>query len=267
MTLLLLRITLAPLLILAGSLAQRRWGQSIGGRLIGLPLTSLPLLFLLTLSDGSTFAAGAARASLAGGVAQCAWCLAYAIAARRHRPGVSLALATATFAVLSLALDVFPVSTAVAATASAVAIVATLALWPPAGAAAPAARAGRGDVPVRMAVAALFTLALTESAASLGARSAGLVGAFPLLTVVLAVATHRRDGAAALNRFLHGVMAGSFSVVAALVVIAVALPHAGIATTFGVAIVASVLAQLIPTSRPRLLENTGPGSEVLSPSA
>jgi hypothetical protein len=254
MTLLLLRITLAPVLILAGSLAQRRCGQAIGGRLISLPLTSLPLLFLLTLSDGTGFAAGAARASLAGGVAQCAWCLAYAIAARRHRPAAALALATVVFAGLCGLLDIIALPTLVATVASAAAVVAALALWPAAGPARAPAPGGRSDVPIRMVVAALFTLALTESAASLGARSAGLVGAFPLLTVVLAVATHRRDGAAALNRFLHGVMAGSFSVVTALAVVAVALPHAGVATTFSVAVVASVLAQLIPTSRPKSLD-------------
>jgi hypothetical protein len=254
MTLLLLRITLAPVLILAGSLAQRRWGQAIGGRLIGLPLTSLPLLFVLTLSDGTTFAAGAARASLAGGVAQCAWCLAYAIAARRHRPVAALALATAVFAGLCGLLDLVALPTVLAAVASAVAVVAALALWPAAGPARSEATGGRNDVAVRMVVAAVFTLALTESAASLGARPAGLVAAFPLLTVVLAVATHRRDGVVALNRFLHGVMAGSFSVVAALTVVAMALPHAGRATTFAVAVTASVLAQCIPTSRPRVLD-------------
>jgi hypothetical protein len=251
MTSLLLRITLAPLLILVGSLAQRRWGQAVGGRLIGLPLTSLPLLFLLSLSQGSAFAAGATRASLAGGMAQSAWCLVYAWTARRHRPAAALAVATGVFVALGAGLDLLPLPTLVAAGLSAGSIVAALVLWPAPGDPATAGAAARSDVPVRMVAATLFTLALTESASSLGARPAGLVGALPLLTVVLAVATHRRDGAVAANRFLRGVMAGSFSVVAALAVLALALPHAGLAVSFLTAIVASVLAQIVPTGRPR----------------
>lgn len=250
MTLLLLRITIAPLLILAGSVVQRRWGQGIGGRVIGLPLTSLPLLLLLGLSQGPTFTAGAARASLAAGVAQSAWCLVYAGAARRRPPLAALLISTAAFTAICVALAFVPLSTPVAALASGVSILGALALWPVPGAVVHEARPTPHDVPVRMVVAALFTLVLTECAASLGARPAGLVGAFPLLTVVLAVATHHRDGGAAVHRFLAGVMAGSFSVVAALVVVAEALPHAGLGVTFLAAVVASVLAQLAPALRP-----------------
>jgi hypothetical protein len=245
--LLLLRVTLAPLLILAGSLAQRRWGQAVGGRLISLPLTSLPLLMLLSLSDGSAFASSAARAALAAGVAQSAWCLAYALAAHRYRPGVALSLATTAFALVCVVLDRFPVPTLVGAGLAAVSILAALRWWPAAGVDDRPARASHAELPVRMVVAAAFTLALTASAASLGARPAGLVGSLPLLTVVLAVATHRRDGAAATNRFLHGVMAGSFSVVAALLVLALTLGSLPLVVTMILATMAAAAAQCLPT--------------------
>jgi hypothetical protein len=245
--LLLLRVLLAPLLILAGSLAQRRWGQAVGGRLISLPLTSLPLLLLLSLSDGPGFAASAARAALAAGVAQSAWCLAYAVAAHRHRPATAVLVATAIFALVCVVLDRFPVAPVVGASLAAASILAALRWWPATGPDGGPPRPSRSDLPVRMAVAAAFTLGLTESAASLGARPAGLVGALPLLTVVLAFATHRRDGAGATNRFLHGVMAGSFSVVAALLVLALALGRLPLALTMVLAIAAAVVAQGIPT--------------------
>jgi hypothetical protein len=245
--LLLLRVTLAPLLILAGSLAQRRWGQAVGGRLISLPLTSLPLLLLLSLSDGPAFAASAARAALAAGAAQSAWCLAYALAAHRHRPAVALGVATSTFALVCLVLDRVPVPTPVAAGLATASVLGALWWWPPAGEDDRPARASRSELPVRMVVAAAFTLALTASAASLGARPAGLVGALPLLTVVLAVATHHRDGAATTNRFLHGVMAGSFSVVAALLILALALGSLPLGVAMVLAIAAAAAAQCLPT--------------------
>lgn len=261
MLLLVLRVALAPLLILAGSVAQRRWGQAIGGRLIGLPLTSLPLLLLLSLSDGPSFAASAAQAALAAGVAQSAWCLAYALGADRYRPGTAAVLATAAFGLVCVVLDRFPVSPAVGATLAAASIVAALRWWPVTGPDTTPTRPSRSDLPVRMAVAAAFTLGLTESAASLGARPAGLVGALPLLTVVLAVATHRRDGAGATNRFLHGVMAGSFSVVAALLVLALALGRLPLALTMVLATAAAVGAQCIPAPprrRPVIIDQASP---------
>jgi hypothetical protein len=156
--LLLLRVTLAPLLILAGSLAQRRWGQAVGGRLISLPLTSLPLLMLLSLSDGSAFASSAAGAALAAGVAQSAWCLAYALTAHRCRPAVALSLATTAFALVCVVIDRFPVPTLVAAGLAAVSILAALRWWPAAGVDNRLAGASRAELPVRMVVAAAFTL-------------------------------------------------------------------------------------------------------------
>jgi len=40
-----LKLTITPFLILAASLASRRWGEAVGGWLVGLPLTSGPVAF------------------------------------------------------------------------------------------------------------------------------------------------------------------------------------------------------------------------------
>src|SRR5579872_1514179 len=42
---LVLKLTVTPVLILTASLASRRWGESIGGWFVGLPLTSGPVCF------------------------------------------------------------------------------------------------------------------------------------------------------------------------------------------------------------------------------
>ena len=62
--LLFVELSLAPTLILVSSLVQQRWGQRIGGLIVGLPLTSLPLLMLLSLAHGAQFSAAAADSSL-----------------------------------------------------------------------------------------------------------------------------------------------------------------------------------------------------------
>jgi hypothetical protein len=249
MVLLVIKMTIAPVLVASGSLAQRRWGPAVGGRIIGLPLTALPLLALMTMLDGPHFAAAAARANQAGGVAQAAWCLTYVLAARRFRPAAALGLATAAFAALAVAAGQIDLSVWAAAAASGAAIVVGLLAWPRTPGGLEPSRPWRWELPVRMVVAALFTFLLTESASALGARAAGLLGAFPLLTVILAVATHAGTGPVATERFLHGVLAASWSVIAALLVLPLLLPHVAAPVAFAAAVLAALAAQSLATLR------------------
>jgi hypothetical protein len=89
-----------PMLILAASLAGRRWGPTVGGWLVGLPLTSAPVAFFLAIDQGLGFAKNAAAGSLAGTAAQAGFCLAYCATARYCRWPVALVAATAAFAAI-----------------------------------------------------------------------------------------------------------------------------------------------------------------------
>jgi hypothetical protein len=251
MLLLFLKVASAPALILGGSLVQRRFGQSVGGRFVGLPLTSLPLLALLAAADGRSFAGDAAAATLGGGVAQSAWCLVYAAAARRRGPLVASVLATGGFVVVCLALYVVHLPVLVAAALATASIPGALLVWPETAHEERPPSASRYDLGARMLAGCAFTLAVTGLSVALGARAAGLVGAFPVLTVVLAAATHRRDGAAAVGAFLESVMAASLSVVAGVTVVALALPTLGPLVAFPAALAAAVAAQLVPLGRAR----------------
>ena len=61
----LLKLVARPALILLASLAGRRWGETVGGWFVGLPLTSGPVVFFLALEQGIGFAAATTRGSLA----------------------------------------------------------------------------------------------------------------------------------------------------------------------------------------------------------
>ncbi|EPO5264916.1 hypothetical protein [Providencia rettgeri] len=52
MELFVFKIVITPLLLLTASLAARRWGESIGGLIVGLPLTSGPISFFFALEYG-----------------------------------------------------------------------------------------------------------------------------------------------------------------------------------------------------------------------
>ena len=85
-----LKLLLTPILIATASLAGRRWGQAVGGWLVGLPLTSGPVAFFLALEHGAGFAAVVAFGSLAGALAEAAFCVAYGC--RRAAAGRSRSL-------------------------------------------------------------------------------------------------------------------------------------------------------------------------------
>src|SRR5258708_19288479 len=79
---LLLKLLVTPLLIGAASLAGRRWGETVSGWFIGLPLSSGPVCWFLALEQGTGFAAAAARGCLGGAAAEAGFCLAYGVTAR-----------------------------------------------------------------------------------------------------------------------------------------------------------------------------------------
>ncbi|ANL42419.1 hypothetical protein [Rhizobium phaseoli] len=83
MSLIVFKLLIPPTLILLATLAGRRWGDAIGGWLVGLPLTSGPVAAFLVLEYGPGFAVTASSGSLIGTAAQGAFCLCYAVLATR----------------------------------------------------------------------------------------------------------------------------------------------------------------------------------------
>ncbi|HTD58974.1 MAG TPA: hypothetical protein VK672_08780 [Solirubrobacteraceae bacterium] len=63
---LVLKVALAPLLVVGVTLAARRWGPRVGGMLIALPVVAGPILLVITLEHGEVFGARAARGALSG---------------------------------------------------------------------------------------------------------------------------------------------------------------------------------------------------------
>src|SRR5512142_2473844 len=96
---LLLKVLVTPALIGTASLAGRRWGHSVSGWLIALPLTTGPITFFLALGHGPAFAASAAAGTLAGGISQAAFVAAYSQLAWRWKWPGALAAAVLSFAV------------------------------------------------------------------------------------------------------------------------------------------------------------------------
>ena len=99
--LLLLKLTLAPLLVAMATLATRRWGPNVGGILIGLPLSTAPIFLFLAIDQGLDFAERATIGILLGLVGLVAFAMIYVITSRRAPWFVSLLFAAVAFFVFS----------------------------------------------------------------------------------------------------------------------------------------------------------------------
>jgi hypothetical protein len=244
MSVLLLKLALAPALIGAVSLAGRRWGPAVSGWLVGLPLTSGPVALLLALDQSPSFAARASGGILAGGISIAVFCLTYSWLAV-HRDwrvalvGSWLAFLGCTAALQEVSQEVsVPLVPLFAAVVAAQAL--ALALLPravaPAHAAATAhAASAWWDIPARMLVATVFVYLLTEFAPALGPQLSGLLAPFPIYTAILAVFTHRLEGPAAAAHLMRGVVLGLFAFSVFFLLVALLLEPGGAALAFVVA--------------------------------
>ena len=243
-----LRLVLAPALIAIASLAWRRWGPTISGWMVALPLTSGPLSFLLALGYGAAFAATAAHSTIAGTISLLAYCLAYAWTATRAPWYLSVAAGSLAFAAVTLAMEqiTLPLPLLVACVVGA--LVATTLLLPktPREVAPSVMRATPyWDLPARMVVAAAFVALLTGAAAVLGPQLTGLIAPFPIYVSILAVFAHRQGGWQAAVGVQRGLLYGLLGFVGFFLVVALLIERLGIGATFAFAILVSLLSQAI----------------------
>ncbi len=229
----LLRIGLTPIAFVLVSKAQSRFGDWIGGRLIGLPLTTGPFLLTVCLTTPRLTAAHAASGVTTGQMAVVVFCSGYAWTARRMPP------LRATAASLSLALAAVGGLSTFAGTWSAagavwLVIAASLLLWPWARG---DSRAGALDIPQSSRSAPMLQRALISTCVVatmstlvpiLGARPAGIISSAPILLSIMLPGAHRRTGPAGAAAMARGTIVSMTATVAFSAVLASCLPDTGV---------------------------------------
>ena len=112
MALFLFKLIGAPLFLAAATLAARRWGETVGGLIIALPLVSGPISVVLAVEHGADFAVNAALGSLVGTAALAFFGGVYAAVCPRGRIVAILtgltAFAAASWILKALNLSLWP---------------------------------------------------------------------------------------------------------------------------------------------------------------
>jgi hypothetical protein len=241
-TVLALKLLLAPLLVVASSLAGRHWGPRVAGILVVLPIVAGPILLILYLDHGSRFAGEAARAATLGVVPLAIFVVMFGCLSKRHRWFVTLVVSWLAVLAADLALAQVDVP------AGAALALALLALH---GASALLRRQGRQsahllptpwwDLPARAAATALLVLVVTGLAAFLGPALTGALAPFPIALSVVCAFTAAQAGQAGVLELLRGIVPGLDGFALFCFLVAVMINKVGGVAAFGVATGAAMI--------------------------
>ncbi len=260
MALLATKLLLAPLCVVAVSLAGRRWGVAVAGVLGGLPVVAGPILLVFTLVHGRSFGADAAAGTLLGLGALTTFVVVYGRIAPSAPPAATVAAGWAAFLVGVALLTLIhppPAGALILVCAGFALGIKLLAApeMPPTAQGAPP----WWDLPARAGAALALVVALTAVSGALGPHLSGLLAPFPIITSVLAVFTHAHGGADQVRVLLRNFLLGFYGFAAFCFTLAIALDSMGIAAAFSIALIAALAVQaVILAARSRLIPSPAP---------
>lgn len=202
----LIKLTLMPLLIAGVTLSVRRWGAGLGGWIGGFPWVAGPISFFMAWEQGSTFAANTIPSALMGAIGTFFFAYFYASLSRRWSWLPTLLASYGAFFVVAIIAFYFtpPLLWGIVISLSVLSTV--LYFFPKPSQADVPPRQPRFDIPLRMLVATLFVLILTQAAERLGPEWSGILTPFPIMTSTLAVFTHAQQGSTATIRIMYGLL-------------------------------------------------------------
>ena len=212
MNLLILKLILSPIIIGGASLAGRKWGHAVSGWLVGLPLTSGPVMLFLALSHPISFVITSALGTLSGGIPLVAFCLTYAWISKRFQWVACAVVSLLVYFLFVIVMRNIELSILPLYAMFILGVLLGMRLMPshvtvPTSTSTP----GKWDIPARILIGTSFILLLTGSASLLGARLTGLLTTIPLYTIILTVFAHRSQGFAGAVNVLRGLLFGLFA--------------------------------------------------------
>lgn len=215
-TILFVKLALMPLLIASVTLCVRRWGAGIGGWVGGFPWVAGPISFFMAWEQGAPFVANTIPSALMGSVGTVLFAYVYAMLSTRWHWIPTVLVSYCVFFVIACLSFFFTPSLLEAGIINALTLTITLYFFPKPSQTAATTRQPRYDIPLRMLVATLFVLILTQAADTLGPEWSGILTPFPIMTSTLAVFTHAQQGSAATARILYGLLLAGYGFVAFL---------------------------------------------------
>lgn len=246
MVILLLKLLLAPLLVMGSTLAGRRWGPHVAGIVVGLPIVAGPILFITYQQHGADFASAAATSALLGLVSLAVFVVVFARTAIRFGWLVTLLTSWTAVLAVDVAISVIDATTLVALACTLTATVVAKTFMPRIEPASSNEQLSlpAWDLPGRAVATGVLVLTVTTASGVLGPNWTGLLAPFPIASSVVAAFVHAQHGPAVTARTLAGVLMGLFSFAFFCLAVAVLVQPMG-GAAFALAALATAAIQLL----------------------
>ena len=204
--LLALKIFLSPILMLIVTFLQSRQSANAGGRFMGWPLVTGPIIFIIYLQEGAAFAAKTAHGALLGQISLIAFAWTYALVALRTPWYISIACATVTFigSVYLVSLIHVPLWLTFILLASALILVNKY--WPKYDPITTPLSSPRWELYLRITLVITLVFTLSEFSQTLGPSLTGGFSTYPVIATIMGTFNHKRFGANAAIGLHHGLM-------------------------------------------------------------
>lgn len=231
MSILILRLLLTPSLVVLVSYIQKRWGHAIGGRVIGLPLSTAPFLVLIYLMEGADQTARAAHGVVAGQIAVASYCFVFSFLSWRRSWPIALLTGWLVAGIADVTLVQLSNTWLAGATVVMVSAIAVK-FWPKPLFDDHAVRIPQWwETPMKALIAGTLVASLTRAKDVIGLQAAGVLASMPVILSVLAPITLRTYGPSAVSDLLRGTtksLGGSvmFSTVVAATITVLPAPSA-----------------------------------------
>ena len=236
-----LKLLLTPFLMSAVTLISRRWGNAVSGFLIGLPLTSGPISFILAYEYGLNFASKSSVGSLAGQISNCIFALIYVAASRSLSWKASSAFALMAFFASTFVLSFIQWELWLALFVLLVFVLISAKIIKHHHIPLSQKEVPRWDLPGRVLCATALVLILTSIADKLGPQLSGLIAPFPAFILIFSAFSHSHLGARSASNFLRGVVIGSGGYAVFFTVIGSKLEDLGLAKGYLLASLSAVV--------------------------
>lgn len=204
--LLALKIFLSPLLMLIVTFLQSRQSAKAGGRFMGWPLVTGPIIFIIFLQEGAAFAAKTAHGALLGQISLIAFAWSYALVALRAPWYIAIACATVTFIGSVYLVSLIHVPLWLTFLSLILALYLVNKFWPKYEPVTTPLSSPRWELHLRIALVITLVFVLSEFSQTLGPSLTGGFSTYPVIATILGVFNHKRFGANAAISLHHGLM-------------------------------------------------------------
>lgn len=234
-----------PSVIALVTLAIRKWGSKAGGLIGSMPWVAGPILLFFILEQGTAFGIHSIQGAMTGILALISFCVSYAAFSRKLTGLPTLLISYVLYTVTALVFNYLQLGLLVSYGIVISSILISLRFFPSPIGSPVVARRLPFDIPIRMVVATLFVLAITQLASVLGPNWSGILTPFPIMTTILAIFSHTLQGSRAAIATLRGLVIGLLGFTTFLFLQAFLLKEFSVALSFGLAFVTNVLINLV----------------------